>query len=119
MSLGLVFFTLADNAVSPNFDPRGYVMISLALVADAIIGNVQEKAIKNHKASNSEVVFYSYSIGFVYILIGTLCSGELFEALVFFTKVSQSKYEVIYIFLASCSNVWLFSCVFNTWLFGN
>ena len=31
-------------------------MISLALCADAIIGNVQEKAIKSHNASNAEVV---------------------------------------------------------------
>ena len=30
-------------------------MISLALVADAIIGNVQEKTIKQYNASNSEV----------------------------------------------------------------
>lgn len=87
MSLGLVFFTLADSAVSPNFEPRGYVMISLALVADAIIGNVQEKAMKSYKASNSEVVCYSYSIGFVYILVGTVLSGEIFEAFVFFAKV--------------------------------
>jgi adenosine 3'-phospho 5'-phosphosulfate transporter B3 len=35
MSLGLIWFSLADSQVSPNFDPRGYVMISLALVADA------------------------------------------------------------------------------------
>jgi adenosine 3'-phospho 5'-phosphosulfate transporter B3 len=88
MSLGLIFFTLADSSVSPIFDFRGYVMISLALIADAIIGNVQEKAMKAHKASNSEVVCYSYSIGFVYILIGTLLSGELFEAFSFFAQVS-------------------------------
>jgi hypothetical protein len=34
-------------------------MISLALLADAIIGNVQEKAIKAHGASNNEVVGHS------------------------------------------------------------
>jgi adenosine 3'-phospho 5'-phosphosulfate transporter B3 len=56
MSLGLIIFTLADSKVSPNFEPRGYVMISLALVADAIIGNVQEKAMKGHNASNEEIV---------------------------------------------------------------
>lgn len=56
MSLGLAMFSLADSQVSPNFDPRGYVMISLALVADAIIGNVQEKAMRAFNASNEEVV---------------------------------------------------------------
>ena len=32
------------------------VLISLALCADAVIGNVQEKAMKAHKSSNTEVV---------------------------------------------------------------
>jgi len=56
MSFGLALFTLADSKVSPNFNPKGYLMISLALVADAIIGNVQEKAMKTFNASNEEVV---------------------------------------------------------------
>lgn len=34
----------------------GVVLISLALCADAVIGNVQEKAMKAHKSSNTEVV---------------------------------------------------------------
>ncbi|KAF7638265.1 hypothetical protein Mgra_00002239 [Meloidogyne graminicola] len=55
MSLGLALFTLADSKVSPNFNPKGYLMISLALIADAIIGNVQEKAMKTYNASNEEV----------------------------------------------------------------
>uniref|UniRef100_A0A1I8BDT2 Adenosine 3'-phospho 5'-phosphosulfate transporter 2 n=1 Tax=Meloidogyne hapla TaxID=6305 RepID=A0A1I8BDT2_MELHA len=55
MSFGLALFTLADSKVSPNFNPKGYLMISLALVADAIIGNVQEKAMKTYNASNEEV----------------------------------------------------------------
>lgn len=56
MSLGLIIFTLADSEVLPNFDPTGYIMISLALVADAIIGNVQEKAMRSYEAPNNEVV---------------------------------------------------------------
>lgn len=32
------------------------ILISLALCADAVIGNVQEKAMKLHNASNSEMV---------------------------------------------------------------
>ena len=34
----------------------GVVLISMALCADAVIGNVQEKAMKAHKSSNTEVV---------------------------------------------------------------
>lgn len=35
---------------------EGVMLISLALCADAVIGNVQEKAMKLHNASNSEMV---------------------------------------------------------------
>ncbi|XP_078695490.1 adenosine 3'-phospho 5'-phosphosulfate transporter 2-like [Branchiostoma floridae x Branchiostoma belcheri] len=83
MTFGLIFFTLADVEVQPNFDTHGVVLISLALVADAVIGNVQEKTMKAHSASNTEVVLYSYSVGFVYILVGLLVSGELLEPIRF------------------------------------
>ena len=43
------------KAFSPFFKP-GIAMISAALCADAVIGNVQEKAMKAHQASNNEVV---------------------------------------------------------------
>lgn len=49
-------FTLADNKVSPNFDSRGYIMISGALLADAVIGNIQEKNMKKYGGSSNEVV---------------------------------------------------------------
>lgn len=35
---------------------KGVILISLALCADAAIGNVQEKAMKLHNGSNSEMV---------------------------------------------------------------
>ena len=37
----------------------GVILISLALCADAVIGNVQEKAMRAHKSSNTEVVSLS------------------------------------------------------------
>ncbi|KAI3415886.1 flavodoxin-like fold protein [Globodera pallida] len=86
MSFGLIIFSLADSKVSPNFDSRGYSMISLALVADAIIGNVQEKAMRGFNASNDEMVLFSYSIGFCYIFAGIFLSGQLGEAFFFFAE---------------------------------
>lgn len=41
--------------------PSGVLLISLALCADAAIGNVQEKAMKLHNGSNSEMVRSSLS----------------------------------------------------------
>lgn len=62
-------------------------MISLALVCDAIIGNVQEKAMKAHKAPNSEVVFFSYGIGFIYLLVIMTGSGHLLKGIKFCSHV--------------------------------
>ncbi|MBN3321006.1 S35B3 protein, partial [Atractosteus spatula] len=84
MSLGLIWFTLADSKIAPNFNVTGVLLISLALCADAAIGNVQEKAMKLHNGSNSEMVLYSYSIGFVYILIGLFFMGGLSPAVCIF-----------------------------------
>jgi adenosine 3'-phospho 5'-phosphosulfate transporter B3 len=56
MSIGLIFFTLADVKVQPNFQFIGVMLIIGALCADAAIGNVQEKEMKLYKASNVEVV---------------------------------------------------------------
>ena len=80
MTIGLVFFTLGGQKVSPNFDLTGIALISTALASDAIIGNIQEKTMKSYKATNCEVVLYSYSIGFLYILVGEIATGTFFEA---------------------------------------
>ena len=56
MSIGLIFFTLADYTIQPSFEPLGVAFILLALCADAAIGNVQEQQMKIYKASNNEVV---------------------------------------------------------------
>lgn len=86
-SANLTFCVAADSHISPNFNSNGIIMISLALLCDAVIGNVQEKAMKSHQASNAEVVLYSYSIGFVYILIVMLLTGDLQQGLIFCLQV--------------------------------
>ena len=35
-------------------------MLSIALMADAVVSNVQEKAMKMHQAFNAEVILYRY-----------------------------------------------------------
>ena len=71
-----------------SFQITGVLLISLALCADAVIGNVQEKALKQHSASNVEMILYSYTVGFVYIFIGLLLSGSLLPAFFYCIKVS-------------------------------
>ncbi|XP_069073277.1 adenosine 3'-phospho 5'-phosphosulfate transporter 2 isoform X1 [Pleurodeles waltl] len=98
MSLGLIWFTLADSKVAPNFNMTGVTLISLALCADAIIGNVQEKAMKLHNGSNSEMVLYSYSIGFVYILFGLATTSGLSPAAAFCSKHPVQTYGYAFFF---------------------
>ncbi|XP_054447914.1 adenosine 3'-phospho 5'-phosphosulfate transporter 2 isoform X3 [Pteronotus mesoamericanus] len=108
MSLGLIWFTLADSTIAPNFNLtevlfllcllEGVILISLALCADAVIGNVQEKAMKLHNASNSEMVLYSYSIGFVYILLGLTCTSGLGPAVTFCSKNLIRTYGYAFLF---------------------
>ncbi|CAF4421872.1 unnamed protein product, partial [Adineta steineri] len=80
MTIGLIFFTLADSKVQPEFDLLGVWLVCCALVADAVIGNVQEKALKEYKPSNSEMILFSYSIGAIYLLLFELTFGSLKEA---------------------------------------
>ncbi|XP_068092968.1 adenosine 3'-phospho 5'-phosphosulfate transporter 2 isoform X2 [Hyperolius riggenbachi] len=98
MSFGLIWFTLADSTVAPNFNITGVVLISLALCADAVIGNVQEKAMKLHNGSNSEMVLYSYSIGFVYILLGLAITSGLTPAIAFCSKHPFQTYGYAFLF---------------------
>lgn len=49
MTFGLIFFTIADQKASPNFNMIGVALISAALMADAVIGNVQEKMMREYK----------------------------------------------------------------------
>lgn len=67
----------------------GVTMISTALLFDAVIGNVQEKAMREHRANNVEVVLYSYGIGFVYLLVILALSGHLFPSVRFCATVSS------------------------------
>ncbi len=90
MSVGLIFFTLADTKLQPNFEIYGVVVICFALVADAIIGNVQEKVMKLNDSSNVEMVLYSYAIGFVYLFVVILINGQLWDAIEFSSLVSTA-----------------------------
>ncbi|CAF1117830.1 unnamed protein product [Adineta ricciae] len=87
MSIGLIFFTLADSKVRPSFNTYGVFIICMALVADAIIGNYQEKIMKTHNVPNVEMVFYSFMFGFVMVLFGLLLTNNLFSSIVFWSKI--------------------------------
>jgi len=98
MCLGLILFTLADSKLSPNFNMTGVFMISLALLADAVIGNVQEKTIRQYNASNSEVVLYSYAIGFVYLFFLVAVFTDIASAIHYCSYYPKQTYGYAFIF---------------------
>ncbi|KAM3960761.1 adenosine 3'-phospho 5'-phosphosulfate transporter 2 [Aphomia sociella] len=97
MCVGLTMFTLADSKTSPNFDVIGVLVITLALLCDAIIGNVQEKAMKQFQASNNEVVFYSYAIACLYLVVITGLSGIFVDGFVYCSKTPVTTYTNIFL----------------------
>lgn len=81
----------------------GVAMISTALLFDAVIGNVQEKAMREYRANNVEVVLYSYGIGFVYLLVILIVSGDLLPSVRFCATVSVSL--LLHCLHELCANV--------------
>ncbi|KAA8580906.1 hypothetical protein FQN60_013864 [Etheostoma spectabile] len=91
-------FIQADSKVAPNFNVTGVLLVSLALCADAAIGNVQEKAMKLHNGSNSEMhPVKTYGYAFLFSLTGyfgisfVLALIKLFGALVAVTVTTGRK----------------------------
>jgi adenosine 3'-phospho 5'-phosphosulfate transporter B3 len=76
-------------------------MICTALLFDAVIGNVQEKSMREYKAPNSEVVLYSYGIGFFYLFIAMLFSGHLFSGFAFCLRHPMETYGYGFLFSLS------------------
>ncbi|XP_049527703.1 adenosine 3'-phospho 5'-phosphosulfate transporter 2-like isoform X2 [Dermacentor silvarum] len=87
MSIGLAAFILTDSKVSPTFSLIGVAMISTALLFDAIIGNVQEKAMRTHGTPNSEIMIFSYSIGSVTLFFILAAMQNLIPAVKFWARV--------------------------------
>lgn len=112
----------ADSQVQPNFNSTGITMISLALLCDAIIGNVQEKNMKSYGAPNAEVVLYSYALGFVYIFVVMLLTGDFVAGVQFFGQVNRlkpPKHPNYLCLSATLRNVWLRLYFLRHWIFGH
>lgn len=96
LSVGLAMFSLTDKAVrraaaldalspvspsppqvSPSFEPLGVVLICSALVADALIGNFQEKVVSEHVTTPLEMVVWTKATGIPYLLLLALLTGQV------------------------------------------
>lgn len=73
-------------------------MISFALLCDAAIGNVQEKMMNAYNVTSTEVVLYSYSLGFIYLFVLLMLSREFFSGFYFCLHVSLLLLIILFIF---------------------
>ncbi|KAF2363691.1 UAA transporter [Trinorchestia longiramus] len=92
MCAGLIWFTLADSQLQPDFNLQGVFLVSMSLCCDAIIGNVQEAALKSNKESSARLVFYSYGLGIFIISFFLLASGNLVPGVRF---VAEHGWELL------------------------
>uniref|UniRef100_A0A131XDJ2 Adenosine 3'-phospho 5'-phosphosulfate transporter 2 n=1 Tax=Hyalomma excavatum TaxID=257692 RepID=A0A131XDJ2_9ACAR len=98
MSVGLAAFILTDNKLSPTFSLIGVAMILTALLFDAAIGNMQEKAMTAYGTSNSEIMVFSYSIGSVILFFVLATMQDLTPAVKFFARHPVETYGYAAIF---------------------
>eukprot|EP00741_Cyanophora_paradoxa_P022009 tig00021432_g21246.t1 len=81
--VGLASFTLVDVRVQAKFSWTGVAVLLLALLADAFIGNAQEKLLRAHKCSLTEMVQWTYLAASLLCVGYVAWSGELAAALRF------------------------------------
>lgn len=87
---GLILFTLADAQTSPNFSVIGVIMISVALILDSFLGNLQEAIFTMHpETTQMEMLFCSTVVGLPLLIPPMLLTGELFRA---WSSCSQHLY---------------------------
>ena len=58
ITLGMVVFAIADFNVSPNFHPMGVILVSVSVLADAFLPNLQERVFDGG-SSRGEVTYYT------------------------------------------------------------
>ncbi|XP_065617208.1 UDP-galactose/UDP-glucose transporter 4-like [Quercus suber] len=76
--IGLILFTLADAYTSPNFSIFGVVMILVALIMDAFLGNFKEVIFTmNSDTTQMEMLFCSTVVGLPFLVPPMILTGEL------------------------------------------
>jgi len=72
----MIMFAAADFTTYPNFHSYGITLVSISVVADAFLPNVQESVFE-HGSSRAEVTFFTNAGCFVIMTILLGSSGDL------------------------------------------
>ena len=81
--------------------PVGFMLISAALMCDALIGNVQEKVFKLYNPSTSENLIYTKFYGMILALFVCASQGQLVHI---FTILQRPK-VILFLFLFCLSGI--------------
>lgn len=101
ISLGLVVFAAADWKLTPSFHPTGLILVSLSVVADAILPNAQERLFRLG-SSRLEVTYFTNLFTLIAMTVITLGSGDLVKVakLAMTSDTNLVTYMVVYTFIA-------------------
>eukprot|EP01121_Diplochlamys_sp_Union-15-3_P022244 TRINITY_DN9407_c0_g1_i4.p1 TRINITY_DN9407_c0_g1~~TRINITY_DN9407_c0_g1_i4.p1 ORF type:complete len:330 (+),score=16.35 TRINITY_DN9407_c0_g1_i4:35-1024(+) len=89
--VGVILFTLANVVISPSYTGIGIVLLLLALISDSVLGNLQEKMMKNENVSQNELLFYMNFASSLLCLAGMLMTGYFFVAINTLTTHQNNK----------------------------
>jgi solute carrier family 35 (adenosine 3'-phospho 5'-phosphosulfate transporter), member B3 len=97
LTLGLITFSsgnLSSTSSQSSLHPLGVLCISGALVADALIGQVQQRVMNQYQAPVTELMFYSKLIGSAYLLLICLVLGQLFPGIAYCLQYPQAPFYI-------------------------
>ncbi|KAA3676284.1 solute carrier family 35 (adenosine 3'-phospho 5'-phosphosulfate transporter), member B3 [Paragonimus westermani] len=100
LTSGLISFTMVDVTIQPSFTAIGLILVSVALCCDGALGNFQELVMRKFKCSNTEILFYSYMIGFCFMFSGLLLTGMLVPSVRYFAEVMTTFRKAVSIVLS-------------------
>eukprot|EP01041_Mallomonas_annulata_P001917 gene1917-3725_t len=110
MVVGLTAFVAADANSNPTFNPRGVVLVLLALAADAAILNLQEHCMHVFNAGHDELVYLSNVGAALVALVLSIVTGELYKGVMFLEVIGS--FHVFGLFMAfSCAGFLGVSCL--------
>jgi len=89
ISTGLILFAAADWKLTPSFNSWGISLVSLSVVADAILPNAQERLFKLG-SSRLEVTMYTNFFTLIAMTFTTILSGDFVAVL----KLATSSNEL-------------------------
>lgn len=100
ISAGMVLFAAADFQVLPNYSPLGLALVSISVIADAFLPNLQERVF-DFGCSRIEVTYYTNILCLAAMTLTFSLSGDLQSAFLYaYNSPRALGLMAVYTFLA-------------------